>query len=309
MIAAKLNNPTKNATYLSKRIQNELIITMGVYVARKISSEVKKLRLFSVFADETKVRAKVEQVAVGVRYLKAEGKIQERTVKVIGTERLDAVTLTNIINDVVAEINLSWECCTGISFDGASVMYGCRGGVATLLTQVNPHLWYVHCYCHKLNFALVSSCLERQECTDCYVTLKDLHNFFSGSVCAAVLKTANDVRFREYRMRQVDVGEKVQNKIEDSDISENSDNCCVDDIHPIVAGPKELSGKCKQHIAAVTLKSFSKTRWAYQYRANADVRLTFASIVDALTSLSEERGKEDKGKKLITKVHFRILVF
>ena len=151
---------------------------MGVYVARKISSEIKKLRLFSVFADETKDRAKLEQVAVGVRYLKAEGKIQERTVKVIGTERLDAVTLTNIFNDVVAEINLSWECCTGISFDGASVMSGCRGGVATLLTKLNPHLWYVHCYFHKLNLGLVSSCLERQESTDCYATLKDLHNFF-----------------------------------------------------------------------------------------------------------------------------------
>ena len=178
-------------------------------------------------------------------------------------------------------------------------MSGCRGGVATLLAQVNPHLWYVHCYCHKLNLALVSSCLERQECADCYVTLKDLHNFFSGSVCAAVLKTAKDVRFREYRMDQVDVVEEVQNKIEDSedsDISEDSDSCCVDDIHPIVAGPKELSGKCKRHFAAVTLKSFSKTRWAYQYRANAAVLLTFTSIVDALISLSEE--KRERGTKV-----------
>lgn len=29
-IAGKQNNPTKNATYLSKYIRNELIITMGV---------------------------------------------------------------------------------------------------------------------------------------------------------------------------------------------------------------------------------------------------------------------------------------
>ena len=40
MIASKLNNPTKNATYLSKRIQNELMITMGTYVTRTISSDI-----------------------------------------------------------------------------------------------------------------------------------------------------------------------------------------------------------------------------------------------------------------------------
>ena len=108
----------------------------------------------------------------------------------------------------------------------------------------------------------------------------------------------------------MDVGEEVQNKIEDSDISEDSDNCCVDDIHPIVAGPKELSGKCKRHIAAVTLNGFSKTRWAYQYRANAAVRVTFASIVDALTSLSEERGERGtKARNLLQRCTLEFLFF
>ena len=45
----------------------------------------------------------------------------------------------------------------GISFDGASLVSGCRGGVATLLTQLNTHLWHAHCYFHKLNLALVSN--------------------------------------------------------------------------------------------------------------------------------------------------------
>ena len=108
---------------------------MGAYVTRTLSSEVKKFKLFCVFADENKDRAKVEQVAVGVRYLKMREKFRN-------------VRCTNIINAVIEELTLSWECCTGISFDGASVMSGCRGGVATLLTQVNPHLWYMHCYCH-----------------------------------------------------------------------------------------------------------------------------------------------------------------
>ena len=113
-----------------------------------------------------------------MRYLKDEGKISEHTVKVIGADRLDAIALTNIINAVIEELTLSWECCNGISFDGASVMSGCRGGVATVLTQVNPHLWYVHCYCHKLNLALVSSCLERRDCADCYATLQNFTTSF-----------------------------------------------------------------------------------------------------------------------------------
>ena len=96
-------------------------------------------------------------------------------------------------------------------------------------------------------------------------------------------------------MDELDIGED-QNTIEDSensDISNDNDDCFVN----YRIGPKELSGKCQRHIAAMKKKSFSKTRWAYQYRANSVVRLTFASIVDALTSLSEEGENEVQKQK------------
>ena len=109
-------------------------------------------------------------------------KIQERTVKVKSAEGLDAASLTKLTNDVIKEYSLNWGNCVGVSFDSASVMSGCHGGVATRLQDVNPHLWYVHCYCHKLNLALASTCLEDKDCADCCSLLKDLHNYFSGSV-------------------------------------------------------------------------------------------------------------------------------
>ena len=55
-------------------------------------------------------------------------------------------------------------------------------------------------------------------------------------------------------MDELDTGED-QNTIEDSegsDIFNDNDDCFANDIHPIVAVPKELSGECQRHIAAMT---------------------------------------------------------
>ena len=111
-ITSKLNNPKKNATYLSKRVQNELINIMGQTLRCKIISEIKESGVFSIFADETKDLAKIEQVCIGLRYLNlATNNIQERTLKVKNAEGLDASSLTNIINDVIGEYSLSLENC------------------------------------------------------------------------------------------------------------------------------------------------------------------------------------------------------
>ena len=77
-IASKLNNPKKNATYLSKRVQNELIDIMGQTLRCKIISEIKESGVFSISANETKDQAKIEQLCIGLRYLNLATKIYRR---------------------------------------------------------------------------------------------------------------------------------------------------------------------------------------------------------------------------------------
>ena len=43
--------------------------------------------------------------------------------------------------------------CRGQCYDGATVMQGCRNGVAVQILQVEPRVLYTHCYRRSLNLA------------------------------------------------------------------------------------------------------------------------------------------------------------
>ena len=139
IFATKLNDPKKNTTHLSKCVQNQFIVTMGEYLRRKIISEITESRIFTLFADETKDGAKIEQLSIGIPIFKfGTNMIQELTVRLKSAEGLEAASLTKMNNDVIEEYSLNWGNCVGVSFDCASVMSGCHGGVATRLQDVKP---------------------------------------------------------------------------------------------------------------------------------------------------------------------------
>lgn len=83
-------------------------------------------------------------------------------VKFIGVEAVDKANAENIVNGlhnvVENNIKLEWNSFVrkliAISCDGASVMVGCRGGVATLLRKEQPCILTLHCMAHRLELAL-----------------------------------------------------------------------------------------------------------------------------------------------------------
>lgn len=44
------------------------------------------------------------------------------------------------------------------SYDGASVMSGCLGGVQSKIKQIYPNAIYTHCMAHRLNLVVVDMC-------------------------------------------------------------------------------------------------------------------------------------------------------
>ena len=58
-----------------------------------------------------KIEERLNKLLLGCDILKLMEKFNNVRVKVIGTDKLDAVALANIINTVIEELNLSWECC------------------------------------------------------------------------------------------------------------------------------------------------------------------------------------------------------
>ena len=63
---------------------------------------------------------------------------------------------------------LSLSSIRGQGYDGASNMRGKFGGLRTLIQNENPSAYYVHCFAHQLQLALVA----------CAKTHKDVSGFF-----------------------------------------------------------------------------------------------------------------------------------
>eukprot|EP00117_Sycon_ciliatum_P039495 scpid76784/ scgid29186/ len=51
-------------------------------------------------------------------------------------------------------MNLKLHHCRGQCYDGASVMSGCKSGLAKVLSDVEPRALFTHCYGHALNLGV-----------------------------------------------------------------------------------------------------------------------------------------------------------
>ena len=76
------------------------------------------------------------------------------------TNGLTAVGLDDSIHKVLVDAGIGLDTMVGMSFDGASVMAGVRGGVQELLRQRQsfPRAIFFHCWAHRLNLSLVDIC-------------------------------------------------------------------------------------------------------------------------------------------------------
>ena len=69
VVADKLHNGPRNATYTSPSIQNSLLNMHGNMIRKKICSKVREAVAYSILCDETKDCSKQEQLSLRVRYV------------------------------------------------------------------------------------------------------------------------------------------------------------------------------------------------------------------------------------------------
>jgi len=63
-----LESAPKNATFVSKTVQNDLINKFGLIITNKIVNEIKDCGFFSILCDETSDLAHIEQMSINIRY-------------------------------------------------------------------------------------------------------------------------------------------------------------------------------------------------------------------------------------------------
>jgi hypothetical protein len=138
----------RNATYISPKIQNEIVATSGDIIVEVIANRITHSGFFSVLAHETTDVAGMAQLSLCIRYVdnvEKEGDIVREDF--IGFTPLKDKTGPGIKAAIIKglqQAHLDLGNLRGQGYDGASAMKGHLGGCAALISKDYPSAIYVH---------------------------------------------------------------------------------------------------------------------------------------------------------------------
>jgi hypothetical protein len=112
---------------------------------------------FSILVDETCDVAKREQMALVFRFVDEYGVLLERFFDLIHVKDTKALTLKKELSHVLSTYGFDVQNLRGQGYDGASNMKGEFNGLQALFLKECPYAYYVHCYAHRLQLALVAA--------------------------------------------------------------------------------------------------------------------------------------------------------
>ena len=158
-----LSNSSRNATYTSSRIQNQILAILGKSIAQIIIGRVKRASCYTVIADEATDCSNKEQLALVLRYVNPiDGLIREDFISFIECDcGITGMALSNKILTSLSGYGLDLSKLRGQAYDGAGNMSGRLKGTASLISNSYPLALYLHCASHCLNLAVVKSLDER----------------------------------------------------------------------------------------------------------------------------------------------------
>ncbi|XP_052309181.1 uncharacterized protein LOC18099599 [Populus trichocarpa] len=151
-----LEKAPKNAKYTSPTIQKEILHILVNKVRKKICEEVRDAK-FCILVDEAKDASNKEQMAIVLRFVDIQGFVRERFFSIVHVSDTTSSTLKKEICDVLARYNLYIFNMRGQGYDGASNMRGAWNGLQALFLRDYPYAYYVHCFAHRLQLALVAA--------------------------------------------------------------------------------------------------------------------------------------------------------
>ncbi|XP_041011253.1 zinc finger MYM-type protein 1-like [Juglans microcarpa x Juglans regia] len=155
-----LENAPKSSKYTSPKIQKEILEVLAKKVRNKIREDVGNSK-FCIIVDEARDEFKrLEQMTIILRFVDDDGFIQERFFDLVHVKDILALTLKNEISAVISHHCLDIQNIYGQGYDGASNMRGEWKELQALFFKDCPYAYYVHCFAHRLQIALVVTSRE-----------------------------------------------------------------------------------------------------------------------------------------------------
>ncbi|CAL5426858.1 unnamed protein product [Camellia sinensis] len=158
--AVVLENAPQNASYHSHGIQKQILSIFSNKIQRFIREEINDGK-FCILVDESEDESKREQMAIVLRFVDKYGFIKERFFDIVHVLDTTSATLKEEICIVLSRHNLSVQNIRGQGYDGASNMSGEWTRLHALFCAECPFAYYVHCFAHRLQLALVGASKQK----------------------------------------------------------------------------------------------------------------------------------------------------
>lgn len=171
-----------HVTYLGSQSQNEFIELLAAATRKTIIQEISNSELFSVMADTTPDVSLKDQLAVCVRYIDSNGKINERLLDVIEASNKTGYGIAKYIYDSLIKHNINTDNVAFQSYDFASNMSGHNKGAQRFFTELVGHsVPYIPCQAHRMNTFIEHSCDASPIIGELFNVLENIYVFFSFS--------------------------------------------------------------------------------------------------------------------------------
>ncbi|XP_058751081.1 uncharacterized protein LOC131624112 [Vicia villosa] len=129
-----------------------------------------------------------------LRFVDKEGFIQERFFGLARVNDTTSLTLKQKVYDILSLHNLDVSNIRGQRYDGASNIRGEWNGLQALFMKDCPFEYYVHCFAHRLQLALVTASRE----------VKPIHQFFDKLTLIVNVVFSSTKRHDELQASQLD---------------------------------------------------------------------------------------------------------
>ncbi|XP_073045822.1 uncharacterized protein [Primulina eburnea] len=246
-----LTNAPKNCKLTSPDIQKDIVSACATETINVIIRDVGD-SLFSILVDESRDVSTKEQMLVVIRYVDSSGHVNERFIGIEHVTGTTSLSLKAAIDKIFSRYNLSMSKLRGQGFDGASNMQDKFNGLKALILKDNPCAFYIHCFAHQLQLALIAAAKKNLPISNFFRIVGDVLNVV-GASCK-----------RSYLLREKHSDFTVK-ALERGDIS---------------------SGRGLNQ--ETTLQRAGDTRWGSNYNYLISLISMFSAVIDVLEIISED---------------------
>ena len=148
----------RNATYLSKTTQNDLLSCIKDFIQSEIVNDIQNQTegpFFGISADEVTDVSNWEQLGIVVRYVRNCQAI-EKLLEFVQCDDVKGASIAEFIINALNNAGLYPQMCRAQTYNGAGNMAGKEKGAAAKFCSEtgNEKAVYFHCTSHELNLSL-----------------------------------------------------------------------------------------------------------------------------------------------------------